>query len=315
MPIPLPQLDDRRYADLVEEARALIPSLYPEWTDHNPTDPGIVLVELMAWYTEMVMYHANQVTDANIECFLRLLNGPEWSLARGLEQAIRQSVLDLRAYYRSVSGDDYEWMVTQVWPETPDGKRLEDSGGGRVRRARYLPQRNLTAVDPAERIAQAPAHISLVVVPDSPAERPQLTDELREALWQYLDQRRLLTVRHHVVGPEFLHVSLTAHLFLLEDAGAQAVRERARAAIESFFHPLTGGTDHRGWPFGRGVYMSDVYGILENVVGVDFVTDVVLASPDATREQRAADGSLIGITLVPHELVEIDVSPDSFAAN
>lgn len=315
MPIPLPQLDDLRYSDLVERARALIPSLQPEWTDHNPTDPGIVLVELMAWYTEMVMYHANQVTDANIECFLRLLNGPGWSLAGELKPAIRQSVLDLRSYYRAVSADDYEWLAAQVWPETPEAKALEDSGRGGVRRARCLPKRNLTAADPVERGAQAPAHISLVVVPDSPAERPQLTDELRQALWQYLDQRRLLTVRHHVVGPEFLRVSLTAHLFLLEDAGVQTVQERARAAIENFFHPLTGGTDHRGWPFGRGVYMSDVYGILENVVGVDYVTDVVLASADAAREQRAADGSLIGITLNPDELVEIDVSADGFAAN
>ena len=118
-----------------------------------------------------------------------------------------------------------------------------------------------------------------------------------------------------MVGPEFLKVSLTAHLFLLEDAGVQSVQERAVAAIQSFYHPLTGGTDHRGWPFGRGVYLSDVYRILEGVVGVDYVTDAAFASLEAAREQRAADGSLIGITLGPHELVEIDVSPDSFAAD
>ena len=43
MPILLPNLDDKTYAGLVEEARALIASLYPEWTDHNPSDPGIAI--------------------------------------------------------------------------------------------------------------------------------------------------------------------------------------------------------------------------------------------------------------------------------
>ena len=46
MPIPLPNLDDWTYADLTAEARALIPSLCPEWTNHNPSDPGITLIEL-----------------------------------------------------------------------------------------------------------------------------------------------------------------------------------------------------------------------------------------------------------------------------
>jgi hypothetical protein len=42
MPIPLPNLDDRRWADLVEEGRALIPLYASEdWTDHNVHDPGI----------------------------------------------------------------------------------------------------------------------------------------------------------------------------------------------------------------------------------------------------------------------------------
>ena len=39
--LPLPNLDDRRWADLVEEGRALIPFYAPEWTDHNASDPGI----------------------------------------------------------------------------------------------------------------------------------------------------------------------------------------------------------------------------------------------------------------------------------
>ena len=63
MAIPLPNLDDRRWTDLVEEGRALIPVYAPGWTDHNPSDPGITLLELFAFVTENLLYRANRVPD------------------------------------------------------------------------------------------------------------------------------------------------------------------------------------------------------------------------------------------------------------
>ena len=60
MPLPLPNLDDRSYTDLVEEARRLIPTYAPEWTNHNPSDPGIMLIELFAYLTEMLIYRLNR---------------------------------------------------------------------------------------------------------------------------------------------------------------------------------------------------------------------------------------------------------------
>jgi hypothetical protein len=63
MAIPLPNLDDRRWLDLVEEGRALLPLYAPEWTDHNASDPGITLMELLAWVAEMDIYRLNRVPD------------------------------------------------------------------------------------------------------------------------------------------------------------------------------------------------------------------------------------------------------------
>jgi predicted phage baseplate assembly protein len=73
MPIPLPDLDDRRWADLVDEGRALIPSLAPAWTDHNIHDPGVTLIELFAWLTEMNFYRLNQVPPRHRRKFLSLI--------------------------------------------------------------------------------------------------------------------------------------------------------------------------------------------------------------------------------------------------
>jgi len=71
--IPAPNLDDRTHADIVEEAMRLIPQYCPEWTNHNAADPGITLIELFAWMTEMVVYRLNKVTDKNFLAFLDLM--------------------------------------------------------------------------------------------------------------------------------------------------------------------------------------------------------------------------------------------------
>lgn len=61
--IPKNNLDDRTFDDIVAEAIRLIPRYCPEWTNHNSSDPGITLVELFAWMTEMVLYRLNQVPE------------------------------------------------------------------------------------------------------------------------------------------------------------------------------------------------------------------------------------------------------------
>ena len=66
-----PNLDDKTYQEIVDEAIRLIPHYCPEWTNHNPSDPGITLIELFAWMTEMMIYRLNQVPD---KVYLTLLD-------------------------------------------------------------------------------------------------------------------------------------------------------------------------------------------------------------------------------------------------
>ena len=73
MPLQAPNLDDRTFAQIVSEAKTLIPRYAPEWTDHNESDPGITLVQLFAWMTEMLLYRVNRIPDRNYIAFLRLL--------------------------------------------------------------------------------------------------------------------------------------------------------------------------------------------------------------------------------------------------
>jgi hypothetical protein len=73
MPLTPPNLDDRTYADIVREARALIPRYTSDWTDFNDSDPGITLIQLFAWMTEQLIFRLNQVPDLNYLKFLQLL--------------------------------------------------------------------------------------------------------------------------------------------------------------------------------------------------------------------------------------------------
>jgi hypothetical protein len=330
MPIPLPNLDDWTYADLTAEAQAMIPTLAPAWTDHNPSDPGITLVELLAWLTEMLMYQVDQVPAANTEKFLKLLNGPDWSRPPGLslDDAIRLTMLGLRERYRAVTAADYEWLALHAWPQSTQAGPLGD--GATLARVQCVPRRNLAA-GPDTRQAEAPAHLSLVVVPapgpapvpppapDSTAPDSQAPDSaaapdpyqpLYDALWQFFDERRLLTTRHHVVGPGYVTVAISANLALHDDASPFQVLAAARQALAAFYDPLAGGPGNDGWPFGRAVYASEASAVLERVPLVDYVEDVQVTAPDAAgRVQADGSGRPVAVELDAHELVQLGATP------
>lgn len=86
MPLPTPELDGRRYRDLVEEALARIPVHNPEWTNFNDADPGVTLLQLFAFMAENVIYRANLIPERNRQKYLRLLGMPlrAAQAARGL---------------------------------------------------------------------------------------------------------------------------------------------------------------------------------------------------------------------------------------
>jgi len=58
----------------------------------------------------------------------------------------------------------------------------------------------------------------------------------------------------------------------IQEAGI--VEQRVRATLKAFLHPLSGGPDGTGWPFGRDVYLSDLAAMLEALEGVDYVKEL-----------------------------------------
>jgi len=96
MPLTAPDLDKRRFDDLVREALERIPRYTPEWTNFNDSDPGKTLVQLHAWMTETILYQLNRVPELNYIKFLDLLDvKPEPARPARTELAFKLDKLDL----------------------------------------------------------------------------------------------------------------------------------------------------------------------------------------------------------------------------
>jgi hypothetical protein len=130
MPLQIPNLDDRRYQELLDEALARVPVHNPEWTNFNKSDPGVTLIEIFAFLTENLLYRSNQIPERNRRKFLSLLGVPlqPASAAVGLvqftnERGPAQTVtlndgLEVRAGqvpFRTVQGLDVLPVEAQVF--------------------------------------------------------------------------------------------------------------------------------------------------------------------------------------------------------
>ncbi|MFC5802918.1 putative baseplate assembly protein [Streptomyces formicae] len=69
-------LDTLRFQDVVDDAKRLIPSLYPQWTDHNVSDPGVTLLEACAAEIDALSYRLGRMPTAVRDAYLKLLARP-----------------------------------------------------------------------------------------------------------------------------------------------------------------------------------------------------------------------------------------------
>jgi hypothetical protein len=316
MPLKLPNLDDLLWQDLTAEARSLIPAAKSEWTNYNPSDPGITLIELFAYVSEKLMYQLNRISDKNVLEFLMLINGSEWKQNKDLlekkEATERQrelidekraTVRLLQQPTRAVTVADFEQLACAV---------------ANVARAKCIPGLNLELEEPGSRLTEAPGHISVVIVVERD---PRPSRKLLVKVKQALEPARLLTTRIHVVGPQYLSIGFRITIIPQRGIPPEALREEAIKRIQLFFHPLKGWFDGKGWPLGRNVYVSELYQILAELPGIDGVMptldpkgvlmdELALDPAEGNRLKRNPRGELEAIELHPDELVEVTIGRD-----
>lgn len=100
------EIEHVTFSDLVEEGRSLIPRFAPTWTDHNAHDPGITLIELLAWLVESDLYRSNRVPETAYKAFLHLLG------IRPQAAQVAETILSLRLEGNTAVTLPAGWRIT-----------------------------------------------------------------------------------------------------------------------------------------------------------------------------------------------------------
>jgi baseplate J-like protein len=316
LPLQLPNLDDLRWKDLVAEGRSLIPSSAEEWTNHNPSDPGITLIELFAYISGTLMYQLNRITEADTAQFLSLINGPEWKRKKSLAGNDPLDSVEMRETLRAATNAEERQRTFRTLLLPTRAVTVEDyeslvcaiQGVGRVK---CLPQRNLENEDPPSRWLDAPGHVSVVVLPLSSAHpTPELLAQIRQAL----EPVRLLTTRVHAVAPRYVTIGVQLSIVATRNTPARDVlRDAVAEKIRLFLDPHRGWFDGEGWPLGRDLYISELYQLIAGITGVDSVApskdsqgvskdEITVPISFLDRIVRGQSGKIQAITLRPDEM-------------
>jgi len=182
--------------------------------------------------------------------------------AESPEEARERAKKDLRTIFRAVTAADYEELALK----TP---------GVRVARATAIP-----GFHPEHPCLDLPGTVTVVVVPEArPAVCcPQPGKGFLQTVFDYLDPRRLVTVDLHLVGPQYVTVAVACTIHPLKNSSPEELQIRVREGLKRFLNPFSGGPEKRGWPFGRPIYPSEIYQLLDGIDGVDYARDVVLSA-------------------------------------
>jgi hypothetical protein len=131
--------------------------------------------------------------------------------------------------------------------------------------------------------------MGVIIVPDEPdSPRPTPSLVLLSQVRDYLRERCPATASLWVAGPEWIAVSVQATVAVTSVAAADAAADQARTALQGYLHPLTGGPDGQGWPFGQRPHGSEISALLEGLDGVDHVHALTVAyQPQTADAQRA----------------------------
>lgn len=192
-------------------------------------------------------------------------------LAESLNHAKSRAKKDFRTHYRAITSKDYEQLVCS----TP---------GLRVCRAKAI-----TNYHPDYPCITVPGNVTVVTVPYTREGNfpPVPGNGFMRTVLSHLENYRLITTDIHIIEPEYVKISIQCKVHVMKRYSSGEVTKRINTKLEHFLHPLTGGPDGQGWPFGRSVFPSEIYEIIDDVEGVDYATHILLRAGELEYQKEA----------------------------
>ncbi len=179
--------------------------------------------------------------------------------AETLADAKARGPLLLRSRGRAVTAEDFEELARDVAPDAARVTCVPEAGAAAGVRVLVVPH---VASDEVGRIERADL--------DPPA-------QILERISNSLDERRLVGTRLLVQPPDYLWLTAVVRLSARPRFDAGEVRTEVLRALYRLYHPLIGGPDGTGWPFGRSVQSHEVHAALARIPGVDMSREVNVA--------------------------------------
>lgn len=335
--LTLPNLAPQTFEQLYSALRELIPTFSSNWTDYNESDPGITLLQLLAYVGEATFYRLDRLPEAAYRNFLLLGAGtPDQGVEKALDAAERAVVkrngravmlggepvpldperLSLLRFLDATRGTavgsaELHAQALQFW----DGPARAVTEGDFAALALACTV-NVSADAPLERVERAVVSISgervvvtiasgntrtYVPLPASQGSgatggpvlaittlvpRPESAsvengyDRLLYAVRAFLSPRLLIGTALEVRRAAWQPVTVDLSVAVLSGEDPAAVVGRVAQAVLAWVHPLQGGPDGQGWPYGRPLTQSELVVRARSVEGVD-PSQPVLAQVEA----------------------------------
>ena len=197
-----------------------------------------------------------------------------------VEEAKLRAPHMIKARNRAVTVADFEWLAMEA--------------SNSVARVKCLPS------------AAREGEVAVIVVPRAPLhaaidEKPVPTAELLKKVRKYLHERKLVSTIVNVVRPSYAEISVHVEFVRTQSGASDRIKRGIERALRKFLHPLYGGRASKGWPFGRAVLKIDLYQVVEDVDGVDFVDKVRLRDEDRgieVEQVKIGDDQLVHLVQV-----------------
>jgi predicted phage baseplate assembly protein len=204
-----------------------------------------------------------------------------------LEHAKLRGVREWRTRNRAVTTEDFETLAREASSAVARAKCLqarpgqEDPPPGTVR---------LLLVPTRAKNVDRPSHKDLT-----------LPKWLEEEVDGYFYNRRLLCTNLEIRVPTYRWVYVQVSIKVQERSERRVVEKQVEDALYNFLHPLRGGLEETGWPFGRDLYIADIYNVVQKVPGVHSITDARIRETHPDTEEPSEGGEQI--ELEEYELV------------
>jgi len=253
MSLVIPNLDTKDFEQLMKEALAKLPAYNDKWTEYNASDPGITIIELLAWITDVNSYRLNLLGDEHYLAFLKLLGRHEDSATLSRKETLSQLLEvgnNLPAPTHAVTLQDYNYLALH----TPD---LDV----KLARAKATAQKEQNRV-------------YILVIPHSENTEPVLDSGDSNTIKKYLETKKLLTTKICMTKVTYIQVNVSVTIFT-KYGDPRIMKEEIHLMIKKFLHPLYGGEDGKGWEFGEDLHISHIYLLLNKLDKVDRIDKVI----------------------------------------